>query len=478
MSKKSYGEEADQIIQLIGGEDNVVKLTHCITRLRFQLKDRSIVQEEELNKLDIITQIVKTNTQYQLVIGPKVASVYDAVMKKLSLEEGGIDEADDEKAKGIMGIFEVISACFIPMLPILIAGCVTKGILSLCVALGLSESTGIYMILAGFGDSLLMFIPVMVGYGAAKRFGVDAIYGVALGLLFCMPSLQADALAVGKPLGTIFGAEYYHTIPGIPFLGMSYQYTVVPIIAIVWFASKLIKWLNQRVPDVLKFNLVPLISMSVTCILGFLIIGPIFQVITLALVKLLSILIGFSPMLFGAVLGGGYLLMVMFGLHYCLDPFSYTYLLKYGYDPTWPATDASTWILLGIIIAIIIKTKDAKLKKVSIGAAIPMFISGTTEPGLYGVVVPNMKRILAVLIPLSAIAGAVFVSLVPGAYVFGGEGLFGFLNYTNKDSWFSVIVYFAVCAIGFLAGLILTSIIWKDQESKEDGKRRIGDGIS
>ena len=469
MSKKQdYANEAKEIIRLIGGKENVSKLTHCITRLRFQLKDRSIVDEEAIKKLEIVTQVIETSTQYQLVIGPKVGSVYDAVMLEMDLKEEASVSEKEEKPKGIMGFFETLSACFIPMLPVLIAGCVTKGILSLCVALGLSESAGIYIILSGFGDSVLMFIPVLVGYGAAKRFGIDAIYGVGLGIFFCMPSLQADVLATGDPIGTILGVDYYHTIFGIPFIGMNYQYTVIPIIAIVWFASKLVKWLNKKIPDVLKFNLVPLISICVAGVLGFIIIGPVFQMITDVLVDALSALINFSPMVFGAVLGATYLLMVMFGVHYCLDPFCYTYLLKYGYDPTWPATDPGTWILLGILVAIIIRTKDQKLRKVSIGAAIPMFISGTTEPGLYGVVVPNMKKILPILMPLAAIAGAVFISLVPGAYVIGGEGLFGFLNYTSKDSWFAVIVYFVICGVGFLAGLLITSIVWRDK-----GKERI-----
>ena len=467
MSKKQdYSKEAKQIIQLIGGKENVAKLTHCITRLRFQLKDRSVVDEEALKKLEVVTQVIETSSQYQLVIGPNVGSVYDAVMAELDLEENTSLSENEEKPKGIMGFFEVISACFMPMLPVLIAGCVTKGILSLCVAIGLSESAGIYLILSGFGDSVLMFIPVLVGYGAAKRFEIDPIYGIGLGLFVSMPSLQTEVLSAGTSIGSVLGIEYYHTVFGIPLISMDYQYTVIPIIAIVWFASKLIKWLNKRIPDVLKFNLVPLISICISGVLGFIIIGPVFQMITNALVYGLKVLIEFSPMLFGAILGGGYLLMVMFGMHYCLVPFCYSYLLKYGYDPTWPATDPTTWILLGIIIAIIIKTKDQDLKKVSIGAAIPMFISGTTEPGLYGVLVPNMKKLLPILIPLSAITGAIFIKLVPGAYVFGGEGIFGFLNYTSKDSWFAVIVFFVVCGAGFLAGLVITLITWRDKEKE------------
>lgn len=471
--KKDYNEVALEIIKHIGGKDNVTKLTHCITRLRFQLKDESVVNKDALNNLDIVTHIVKTNTQYQLVIGPKVGEVYEAVMKLLDLKTESIAEEEKKnKPKGIMALLEVISACFMPMLPVLIAGCITKGILSLCVALGLSESAGIYIILSNFGESVLMFIPVLVGYGAAKKFGIDAIYGVGLGLLFCMPDLQADVLNAGDAIGSIFGISYYHTVCGIPFISMNYQYAAIPIIVIVWFASKLIKFLNKHIPDVLRFNLVPLISMVITAILGFLIIGPVFQLLTQGLLVVCESIIGFSPALFGAVLGGTYLLMVMFGVHYCLDPLCFTYLLKYGYDPTWPAADASTWILLGMMVAIIIRTKDKKLKQTAIGAAIPMFISGTTEPGLYGVVAPNMKKTLPVLMPLSAIAGAIFISLVPGAYVFGGEGLFGFLNYVQKDTWFPVICYFVICGIGLALGFAIEMVAWKDGNVIRNRKKK------
>lgn len=472
--KKDYSKIAIEIVKYIGGKSNVTKLTHCITRLRFQLKDESAVDEEALNNLDIVTHIVKTNTQYQLVIGPKVSDVYDAVMKLLDLKVEDISEEEEKsKPKGIMAVLEVISACFMPMLPVLIAGCITKGILSLCVALGLSESTGIYLILYNFGDSVLMFIPVLVGYGAAKKFGIDAIYGVGLGILFCMPNLQADVLNTGEAIGSIFGIEYYHTVFGIPFIAMNYQYAAIPIIVIVWFGSKLIKFLNKHIPEVLRFNLVPLISMIITAILGFLIIGPVFQLITQGLLVICESIIGFSPALFGAVLGATYLLMVMFGVHYCLDPLCFTYLLEYGYDPTWPAADASTWILLGMMVAIIIRTKNQKLKETAIGAAVPMFISGTTEPGLYGVVAPNMKKMLPILMPLSAIAGAIFISLVPGAYVFGGEGLFGFLNYVQKDTWFPVICYFVICGIGLVLGFVIEMVAWRDDSGTKKIKNKI-----
>ncbi len=467
MAGKDYADAARRIVEGIGGKDNIQSMMHCVTRLRFQLKDESLVDEDALQEIDVVNAVRHSAGQFQLVIGPKVLSVYNAVVEETGYADASLQldaaEKPKDEPRGIMGILNVISSCFSPMLCVLIAGCVTKGLLALAVALGMSDSSGLYLVLSSFGDSVLMFIPVFVGYGAAKRFNMDPLYGVGLGVLFCMPSLQADVLSEGEALGQIFGMDYYQTILGIPLVPMTYQYSAISIIPIVWIASKLYHFLNAHVYEALQFNLVPLVTFIVTALAGFLVVGPIFQLFTQLLMIVCEAIISFSPALFGAVLGGTYLLMVMFGVHYCLDPLCYSYLLTYGYDPTWPASDASTWILLGILVAITLRTHDEKLKETAVGAAIPMFISGVTEPALYGVVIPNMKRVLAVLVPLSAITGAIFISLVPGAYTFGGEGLFGFLNYVQPDSWFAVICYFCICGAGFVAGLGITLATWRDK---------------
>lgn len=468
---EKHDQLAAQIIALVGGSQNIRDVKHCITRLRFWLKDIEFPDTEAIKNLDGVLRVQVATGQYQVVIGPQVARVYDAVMAQLPELVSSSDDSvavDAEKPRGIMGVLDTISACFIPMLPFLISGCIVKGLLSLAVALGLSDTSGIYLVLSGFGEAALMFVPPMVGYGAAKRYGLDPIYGIGLGLIFCSSTWQIEGLATGDPIGSILGVDYYQTILGLPLMPVDYQISPIAIIPTVWFASKLYGLINPHVPDVLRFNITPIAVISITAVAAAMVIGPVFSLITQGLLFVCDAAIGFSPALFGAVLGGTYLLMVMFGVHYCLDPLCYMYLFNYGYDPTWPATDASTWILLGILIGIVLRSHNERLRNVAIGAAVPAFISGTTEPALYGVVVENMKKVLRILIPLSAICGAIFSSLVPGAYVFGGEGLFGWLNYVRTDSWFDVIVYVCVCGSGFIGGLVACLITWRDDVPATD----------
>ena len=472
MSK--YQELAQEIVKQVGGKENINSLTHCVTRLRFKLKDESKANDDVLKKMDGVVTVMKSGGQYQVVIGNHVPLVYADVVELTGVSESS-DSAEGEKMKFFDRIIDIISGCFQPFLGALCAAGMIKGLNALLVFLGTViggfnyETTGgTYLILNAIGDSVFYFLPVIIGYTSAKKFKLQPMIGMVIGAALCYPSIQLSALGGAEPIGQLFGTDYFFKFMGIPVLANNYVSTVIPVIAIVALAAYIQKIAKRIVPEMLANFFVPFIVLLIALPVGFIVIGPIISTLTALLSLGFSALHAFSPIIFGIIVGFFWQALVIFGLHWSLIPLAMINLAELGFDNILAATFGASFAQTAVVLAMYFKLKDKKLKSLCIPAVISGFC-GVTEPAIYGITLPKKKPFIFSMIG-GGVAGA-FIGVVNiKSYTMGGLGIFGVVNFINTKTGDAsgMINSFIAIVIASVVGFVLTYFFWKDDYVEEE----------
>ena len=455
-----YEELAKDILAHVGGKENVRSLAHCITRLRFKLVDESKADTEYLKKLEGIVTVIQSGGQYQVVIGNHVPDVYAAVNAVGGLNGGGEVAAEDEGPKGSIfnQFIDMISKIFQPILGPLAATGMLKGVAAIMVAAGMSTTDGAYVLIQAAGDGFFNFLPIFLAYTASKHFKMNSFTAMAVAAAMVYPGMVNPAGV--DPLytlfaGSIFESPIYMTFLGLPVIMMSYASSVVPILLAVFLGSKVENVLKKVIPDVVKLFMVPFTTLLIVVPLTILFVGPISTWAATLLGAGVSWVYNLSPIVAGAVLGGGWQVFVMFGLHWGLVPIAINNLATQGYDQLLATVLGVSFAQTGAVLAIMLKTKEAKVKQLSI----PAFISGlfgVTEPAIYGITLP-MKRPFQLSCIAGAISGVVAGIFKLTSYRMGGLGVFSFPSYLDANGtmsfnfWASLIV----CAVGLAAGFLL-----------------------
>lgn len=479
-----YDQLAKDVLSRVGGKDNVNSVFHCVTRLRFKLKDESIAKTEEIKALPGVITVMQSGGQYQVVIGNEVPDVYNALIKVSGLRaEGQVEAEKEEGPKGslLSRFIDIISGVFTPLLGLLAATGMIKGFNAMFSSFGWIEQTsGTYQLLNAAGDCLFYFFPIFLGYTAIKKFGGSPFLGMAIGASMVYPTLAG--LRTGDPLftlfqGTLIESPIHVTFLGIPVILMDYSSTVVPIIIATYFATKVEGVMRRIIPSVVRTFLVPFFSVLIVVPITFMVIGPIStwlsQLIGAGAVGIYNL----SPTITGLLVGGLWQILVIFGLHWGLIPVMLLNIAQFGEDPLLAMIFVPSFAQIGAVVAVMIKTRNSKLKTLSV----PAFISGlfgVTEPAIYGVTLPLKKPFI-----MSCIAGAVaggFLGLMGVKnYMLGGLGIFQIPSFVSQTTGITSNMYYGIIAAGiaFVLGLVLTYVVgFKDsaeptaapvQESKE-----------
>lgn len=473
MSK--YEQLAKEIVEHVGGEKNINSLTHCVTRLRFKLKDEKSADESFLKQLDGVITVMKSGGQFQVVIGNHVPDVYAEVVKVANISTESTEKVESGDSKKIMDKFiDIISGVFQPVLGIMSAAGMLKGFNILFSVMGLySDTSGAYQLFNAMSDVLFMFLPVFLGYTSAKKFGLKPMIGMLLGLSLCYPAIQLRALSeAGKPLYTLFANSGVFSTPiymeffNVPIITMDYTSTVLPVIFIVYVAAKCQSFLEKRIPDVLKLFMVPMLTIVISMTLGFLVIGPLATYASNLIAEGVMLIRSFSPMLAGAFIGFFWQILVIFGLHWGIIPLYVNNIATLGYDNVMMPFFATTFAQTAVVFAMMLKTKDKQLKALTASSVISG-IFGITEPAIYGITLPRKKPFIISCIA-SGIAGAYYGYANLREYIFGGMGIFEFpamINPETKgmgDIWVALIGLAIAIPIAF----ILTMIFYKDEETE------------
>ncbi|WP_195251171.1 beta-glucoside-specific PTS transporter subunit IIABC [Romboutsia sp. 1001713B170207_170306_H8] len=480
---KKYEQLAKDIIFNVGGKENISSLSHCITRLRFKLKDESIANDNVLKNMDGVVTVMKSGGQYQVVIGNHVPDVYSVVCDLAGLGGDTSDNSESDSPKGIFNKFiDIISGVFQPILGVMCAAGMIKGFNAIFLALGLyAQTSGEYIMLNSIGDAIFQYMPIILGFIAAKKFKLKPFVGMLIGAALCYPGIQLATLsASSEPLYTLFAgtmieSPVYITFLGLPVIAMDYTSTVVPVILIVYLASKLEKMFDKIIPDVVKNFFVPMAVLLVSLPIGFMLVGPIATFGANMVGNGFLSLYNFSPILCCVLVGLFWQALVIFGLHWGLIPIAISNMMTMGFDTILVGAFAPSFAQTAVVAAMYFKLKDKKIKELCIPAVISG-ICGVTEPAIYGITLPRKKPFIYSCIG-GAAAGAVMGVMNIKGYVMGGLGIFGIPNYINPATGDMTGVYTSIVAaiVAAIVGFVLTFLLWKDDtvvEESNDNKEQ------
>ena len=385
------------------------------------------------------------------------------------LEREGIDvgmTAEDERILAENTV-DFISGIFQPILGPLAAAGIMKGLLALITYfVPAFANDGLYTLLYTVADGFFYFLPVALAFSAARKFRMNEFTGVAIGVALLYPTMVA--LTSGEALGSIdLGVagtfSWYATALGVPIIMpvSGYVSSVIPVLLMVWFGSIIERWLKSWMPAALKIFLVPLATMTVSIVLGYLVIGPVATPITNLLSAAFSFIFQLpvvGSVLGSALVGGLWMCLVIFGFHWSLIPISIMNLNTLGHDSVLAATIGHGFALGAVIFAMYLRNKDERFRGIALPAMISAFFFGVTEPGIYGIALPN-KRAFVVACLSSAVGGAIVGMTGALMYISGGLGVFNLLNFIDGTPGGAGISHMIFAIIASLVSAVLAFVI-------------------
>lgn len=446
-------ELAQKIVAGVGGRDNIISLMHCATRLRFKLKNIGKAHAEILKKTPGIIMVVESGGQFQVVIGNHVADVFIAVNALIGLDTGSQAAVEgDAKDSLLSRFFFIISGIFTPLIGLLAATGILKGLLAVALACQwTTEQSGSYLLLFSASDSLFYFFPIILGYTAGKRFGGNPFLTMVIGGALVHPLILRAFESAQMPDATVL--HFF----GLPITFINYTSSVIPIIFSAWLCSLMEKKLNAWLPSAIKNFFTPLLCMVVIIPVTFLVVGPLSSWVSELIAAGYLYLYHAAPWFAGVVMGGLWQIFVMFGLHWGLVPLCINNFTVLGYDTMLPLMMPAIMAQVGSALAIFLCERDGSKKMVA-GSAALTGLFGITEPAVYGVNLPRKYPFI-----IACVSGAIGAGVIGFAqtkvYSFGIPSIFTFMQTippTGIDFtvWASVIG--AVIAIlGAFAGTVI-----------------------
>lgn len=463
MSKSS--KLASSLLESIGGKQNVSDVFHCMTRLRFNLKDASLANLEEIKKIEGVLGVQIVSGEIQVIIGAGVESVYNDIITMTGLAESAAlsENLDPElapKVKGFKGffvnLFNVFSACFSPLVPLFVA----IGIFNMvAVLIGpqffklVTEDSSIYKNFYFVAQSILYFMPILVAYTAARRFKSNPLIAIALAGMMIYPKF-IEMVTAGAP----------YTVYGIPVMMIDYSGSIIPIMLVVWIQSYVEKLLNKYIAEVVKVILIPCGTILIMLPLALCLLGPAGNFIGVGLGKLLyglyavagpvatlvygaiaviGIALGFTrPIFFIAMTG-----LFANGVEYAIMPMSMVYL---------------NWVVMGTVLGYIVKAKGAKERQFGITCLASNFLGGVSEPSIFGIIFNNRKLLLSGIVA-GAAAGLYSGIMKVGYYAFGPSNFLGVIGFLGGEQS-NFINGCIASGIGLVVAFLVTLFVYREKK--------------
>lgn len=443
-------ETATAIVELIGGKENIAHLEHCSTRLRFTLKDNSLVQKDALEKVDGVIG-VRQNVQCQVIIGNDVVEVYDEVMNVLGHEltaDGG-SEGKQKQSWGAV-LLDFIISIFQPLIPAVAGGGVLKSLLLLASVTGLMDNTSqTYQILNLIGGAPLYFLPILVAITTANKLKVNQLVAVSAVGALILPELTTLLTDGAAFMG--FGLQ-----------NIAYASQVFPAILTVLFYAQIEKLFTRISPKPIRIFFVPMMSLVITVPVALLILGPLgFEVGTIfsaAIIWLYAHLGWVATGILAAVLP----LMVVTGMHKAMIPYAVSSMSEMGAELLYlPASLAHNIAEAGACFAVSVRTKDQKLRSTAVSAGISALF-GITEPALYGVTILH-KRVLYGVMASSLVGGAVAGLIAIKAFALVGPGLASITMFVDEANPMNLVWALVTLGVSFAVSFVLVLFLFKDK---------------
>ncbi|MDP9699197.1 PTS system beta-glucosides-specific IIC component [Paenibacillus intestini] len=426
------------ILKLVGGEENVDQVTHCMTRLRFNLNDNKKADKETLKNTPGVMGVMENGGQFQVIIGNDVPKVYNALVGNMSKgANAGSSTASTgpkQKRNPISALFDFISGVFTPILPAITGAGMIKGIVAILVAFGwLSDKSSTYVILSAIGDGAFYFLPIILAISAAKKLGSNMYIGAAL------------AAGIMHPTITALLAEGNSSFAGIKVVAATYSSTVIPIVIAIWIAAYVEKAVDRITHSSVKLIVVPTVTLLIMVPLTLIAIGPLGSIIGNGMSGGIAWLFDNASILASILIGGTMSLLIITGMHYALLPIIVGSMTQFGYDFIIPLMLAANWAQAGGALGVGLRSKNGQTKSLAYSTSLTAFM-GITEPAMYGVNMRYKKPFIAALIG-GAIGGGFMGIVKVKAFVLTGlVGLPGLAAFISPS--ISTLIY------GILGGFI------------------------
>lgn len=455
---KDYAVLARCVVEGVGGPDNISKVFHCATRLRFQLVDTSSIDVDALGSISGVMGAVKSVGGVQVIVGNDVAQAFKAMVDLYPNIESAAEsdddakghEVSDEKVNIFSRMLNVLSSIVGPTIPLIM----TSGLISALLVIlsrwgGLPADGSTYTILNMVGNAALYFLPVFLAYTSAKRFGCDVMVSVFLGALLVSPTL-ADLATSGE----------FSSLFGLPVMTGGYTSTLIPAILTVWVYSYVEKLVARIVPDAVKFVFRPFASIVIMVPVALCVTAPLGGYAGDLLCAAMEAINSAAPWASVLVVGCLAPLMVLTGMHLAIIPLVMAMFETVGFDSfLFPAFIGMNFSQFGVALACFVKTKNPNLKTLSMSCAVTAFLAGVTEPTLYGICVRMKRPLYATWI--ACIVNAIFCAVFSvHVYSFGAPSFFTMPIFLNPDGTMTNF-YFAIAAaaltivVSFVATLVL-----------------------
>lgn len=404
-----YKNIAQEILNNIGGKENVLFATHCVTRLRLTLKNKKVVNTEKIKQIEGVLGVVDTDAQYQIIIGQTVASVYDAFIQLTGSFKTKQELTNDEKETWWNKLLDILAGIFTPIMPIIAGAGMLKAILSILTLFNWINIKGnTYYFLKFIADASYYFLPIFLANSAAKKFKTNQYMAMLMGGILLHPSFTAL-----KETGD------FVTVLGLPVKMVTYASSVIPIILIVFVLSYIDKWVDKITPDMVKFIAKPVVIILIMMPLNFVVIGPIGSIIGDGLVGMLLAVEKISPWIMPTIIGAFMPFLVMTGMHYSLLPAYVSSLSKLGHETIIGPGNLPSNIAQGAAaLSVAMKTKNKKFRQLAISSGVTALL-GVTEPALFGVNLKLKKPLIATTI--GGGLGGLYAGIT-GVMRFGGGG--------------------------------------------------------
>lgn len=460
---------AEEIVKQVGGKANISNVFHCMTRLRFELKDSGLANIEEIKKINGVLGLNVDGNEYQVIIGPAVDDVYSEVLKMTDLErteklDEDLDHASGKNDNSLKGIWNRIlgafSGCMNPLVPTfvllgmfnVVAALIGPNFLKL-VTTDSNWYTNFYYV----GQAIIYFLPVFIAISASKHFKCNTYLSVVLACVLLYPDLV-----------TLMSAGTSYSVYGIPAAAATYSGTVIPIMLIVWIQSYVEKWVNRISPDNLKVVLVPFLTILIMLPLALCAFGPLGGYIGTALASAIMWLRQTAGPLETMLVAAFVPFMTAFGIGRPLFFVCLTTLLstgsEYAYMPI--AMVLNNWLSMAVAVGYAIKSKQPKDKQLGMTCFAANFLGGVSEPTLFGILLPNKKTYLPVIIG-GAVSGLYLGIMNVGLFQFGTSNFLNVMGFVGGDSSANLINGLIATALAFGVTLAMMMIFYKDEKNPE-----------
>ena len=456
-SVRDYEKLAVDIINAVGGKENIVKAARCATRLRLVLKETPKDAHKKVSELTGVITVVENNGQFQVVIGTHVGKVFDKVQTLVDLEDSSKDEAP--KGTVLNRVIATMSAVFAPFIYILAAAGILQGCLILInMAYPSFQSTGTYEVLSFMSWAPFTFLPIFIAITASRHFKCNMFIAVACCAALVSPTWSEIAARIA-------GGENISFL-GIALAETTYTSSVLPPLFLVWILSYVEKFVEKSLPDVVKSLFTPLLCMIIMVPLTIVAIGPVSDNLATAIANGYNSLYNFAPALAAAVIGGLWQIVVIFGVHWGVTPMCLANYDMYGMDTFQAFQTMAVVAQMGAAFGVFLKAKKMETKNVSLSAGITG-IFGITEPAIYGVTLKYKKPFICGCV--AGALGAVVASFFNVAYYAyaGLPGLLTVVNAINPENPTSIIGMGIGCAIAVIGSIVLVQIVGFGEESEK-----------